>query len=36
MVTAEEGRGKTAKSPGELSNKLIRGCPNEVTQSGKT
>ncbi len=33
---AEEGRGKTAKSLGELSSKPNRGFPNEATQSGKT
>ena len=33
---ADEGRGKTAKSPGELSSKLSRGFPNEATRSGKT
>ena len=32
----EEGRGKTAISPGELSNKLSRGFPNGVTHPGKT
>ena len=31
---AEEGRGKTAKSLGELSSKLSRGFPNGETQSG--
>ena len=29
--SAEEGRGKTAKSLGELSSKLSRGCPNGET-----
>lgn len=33
---AEEGRGKTAKSLGELSSKLSRGFPNGATRSGKT
>ncbi len=33
---AEEGRGKTAISPGELSSKLSRGYPNEATHHGKT
>ena len=33
---AEEGRGKTAKSLGELSGKLSRGFPNGATRSGKT
>ena len=28
---ADEGRGMTAKSPGELSSKLSRGFPNEAT-----
>ena len=28
---ADEGRGKTAISPGELSSKLSRGFPNEAT-----
>ena len=32
----EEGRGKTAKSLGELSSKLSRGFPNGATRSGKT
>ena len=32
---AEEGRGKAAKSPGELSSKLIRGFPNGVTHFDK-
>ena len=31
---AEEGRGKTAKSLGELSSKLSRGFPNRVTCLG--
>ena len=30
---AEEGRGKTAISPGELSSKLSRGFPNGATYS---
>ncbi len=34
--TAEDGRGKTAKSPGELSSKPIRGYPNGKTRLGKT
>ena len=33
---AEEGRGKTAKSLGELSSKPSRGFPNGATHSGKT
>jgi hypothetical protein len=33
---ADEGRGKAAKSPGELSNKPSRGFPNGVTRLGKT
>jgi hypothetical protein len=33
---ADEGRGKTAKSLGELSSKLSRGFPNGATHSGKT
>ena len=32
---AEEGRGKTAKSLGELSGKLNRGFPNGATHSDK-
>ena len=32
---AEEGRGKTAKSLGELSSKLSRGYPNGATRSSK-
>ena len=31
---AEEGRGKTAISLGELSDKLSRGCPNGETHPG--
>jgi len=31
---ADEGRGKTTISPGELSDKLSRGCPNGVTHPG--
>ena len=31
----EEGRGKTAKSLGELSSKLSRGFPNEATHPDK-
>ena len=33
---AEEGRGKTAKSLGELSGKLTRGFPNGETLSDKS
>ena len=33
---AEEGRGKTAISLGELSGKPSRGFPNGATRSGKT
>ena len=33
---ADEGRGKAAKSLGELSSKLSRGCPNGATHPGKT
>jgi hypothetical protein len=33
---AEEGRGKTAKSPGELPSKPSRGFPNGATHPGKT
>jgi hypothetical protein len=33
---AEEGRGKTAKSLGELPSKPSRGFPNGATHSGKT
>ena len=32
---ADEGRGKTAISPGELSSKPSRGFPNEATRPGK-
>jgi hypothetical protein len=32
---AEEGRGKTAKSPGELSSKPNRGFPNGATRPFK-
>ncbi len=32
---ADEGRGKTAKSLGELSSKLSRGYPNEATHPDK-
>ena len=32
---ADEGRGKTAKSLGELPSKPSRGFPNGVTRSGK-
>ena len=35
-LRAEEGRGKTAKSPGELSSKPNRGFPNGATRPGKT
>ena len=35
-LRADEGRGKTAKSLGELSSKLSRGFPNGATHSGKT
>ena len=34
MPRADEGRGKTAKSLGELSSKLSRGCPNGETYPG--
>ncbi len=33
---AEEGRGKAAKSLGELPSKLSRGFPNGATRPGKT
>ena len=33
---AEEGRGKTAISLGQLFSKLSRGFPNEATLPGKT
>ena len=33
---AEDGRGKTTISLGELSSKLSQGCPNGETCSGKT
>jgi hypothetical protein len=33
---ADEGRGKAAKSPGELSSKPSRGFPNGATRLGKT
>ena len=33
---AEEGRGETAISLGELSSKLNRGFPNGATRPGKT
>ena len=33
---AEEGRGKTAKSLGELSSKPSRGFPNGATRSAKS
>ena len=36
MSRAEEGRGKAAKSRGELSSKLNRGYPNGETRLGKT
>ena len=32
---ADEGRSKTAKSPGELPSKPSRGSPNEATLPGK-
>ena len=32
---ADEGRGKTAISPGKLSSKLSRGFPNGATRPGK-
>ena len=32
---ADEGRGKTAKSPGELSSKPSRGYPNGATRPDK-
>ena len=32
---ADEGRGKTAISPGELSSKLSRGFPNGATHPDK-
>ena len=35
-LAAEDGRGKTAKSLGELSSKLSRGYPNGRTCLGKT
>ncbi len=34
-LRAEEGRGKTAKSLGELSSKPSRGFPNGATRPGK-
>ena len=33
---ADEGRGETAISLGQLSSKLIRGFPNGAIRSGKT
>ncbi len=33
---ADEGRGETAISLGQLSGKLSRGFPNGATHSGKT
>ncbi len=33
---ADEGRGKAAICPGQLSNKHSRGYPNEATRPGKT
>ena len=33
---ADEGRGETAKSLGQLSGKLSRGFPNGATHPGKT
>jgi hypothetical protein len=35
-LRAEEGRGKTAKSLGELSSELSRGFPNGATLPSKT
>jgi hypothetical protein len=35
-LRADEGRGKTAISPGLLSIKLSRGFPNGATHPGKT
>ncbi len=35
-LRADEGRGETAISPGELSGKLSRGFPNGATHPGKT
>jgi hypothetical protein len=35
-LAAEDGRGKTAISPGELSSKPSRGYPNGATCLGKT
>ena len=35
MPRADEGRGETAKSSGELSSKLIRGFPNGGTHIDK-
>ena len=35
-LVAEDGRGKTAISPGELSSKPSRGFPNGTTCLGKT
>ena len=32
---ADEGRGRAAKSPGQLSSKPSRGFPNGATRSGK-
>jgi hypothetical protein len=34
-LAAEDGRGKTAISPGELSSKPSRGCPNGETRLAK-
>jgi hypothetical protein len=36
VYRAEEGRGETAISLGELSSKLSRGFPNRTTCPGKT
>jgi len=36
VSVAEDGRGMTAISPGELSSKPIRGYPNGITCLGKT
>ena len=35
-LVAEDGRGKTARSLGELSSKPSRGYPNRITCLGKT
>ena len=36
VSAAEEGCGKTAKSPSELSSQLSWGFPNEATRLGET